>query len=227
MLLIRLVIIFVWCFFSFTALCEHKGQDADSSAIFPFPLTQNMDYADYIFQADGVFTSEECDKIIEYGRSLEVTSGQTGHNEEVSNDDSVRKSKVSWIGWNQETDWIFQRLFDWSVKINNQFYQFDLTGFFEKIQFTEYEAPDGHYTWHSDGGAKEFSNRKLSIVVQLSDPKKYEGGELQFFTGSEVSIEKKKGGTTFFPSYMQHRVTPITKGKRYSLVIWVSGPPFR
>ena len=70
--------------------------------------------------------------------------------------------------------------------------------------------------------------RKLSLVVQLSDPEDYEGGDLEIYTGHEpLVVKKKKGMTAFFPSYQLHGVTPVTKGTRYSLVVWVHGPAFR
>ena len=168
--------------------------------------------------------------IIDLGRSFNLASGKIGEKDitpQESLNFETRKSQIAWIPWNQDTDWIFQRLYEHAINVNNKYYQFDLSGFYEQIQFTEYTSPDGHYTWHTDGGSGSFSTCKLSIVVQLSDPKKYEGGELQLFTDDVQSITKKQGAVTFFPSYSAHRVTPITKGKRYTLVIWVAGPPFK
>ena len=100
--------------------------------------------------------------------------------------------------------------------------------FDENIQFTEYDsAYDGYYDWHIDTGGKELSsNRKLSMSVQLSDPSEYEGGELQVVKETNV-LKKNRGSAFIFPSYLLHRVTPVTKGTRYSLVCWISGHPFR
>lgn len=209
---------------------EHPGYAAEKNQVFSFQLQQLQAYEDFIFLPD-VFTSEECQKIIKLGLSLKLNEAVLGGND-ISQEENIkniktRKSKLSWISWNEDTDWIFQKLYEYAAKVNNIHYQFDLSGFYEKIQFTEYESPDGHYTWHTDGGNKEFSNRKLSMVVQLSNPQDYEGGELQIFTDRVSSIEKKQGAVAFFPSYTPHRVTPITKGKRYTLVVWVSGPPFK
>lgn len=230
MTLFKKSICFVWaCFLLFgdkETVAEHQGQNAENDQVFPFALNNSTNYEDFIF-LEGVFTPEECKKIINLGTSLGLTSGETGHELESNENIKIRKSKISWIHWNEETGWIFQRLYELTLKVNKEHYQFDLFGFYEKIQFTEYTSPDSHYTWHIDGGNKEFSTRKLSIVVQLSDPKDYEGGTFQVFTDDTYSIDKKQGAATFFPSYNSHRVTPITKGKRYTLVIWVNGPPFR
>jgi PKHD-type hydroxylase len=70
--------------------------------------------------------------------------------------------------------------------------------------------------------------RKLSLVLQLSDPSEYEGGELQTMSGpNHCAVDRQKGLIAAFPSYMLHRVTPVTKGTRYSLVVWICGPSFK
>jgi PKHD-type hydroxylase len=75
------------------------------------------------------------------------------------------------------------------------------------------------------------SKRKVSITVQLSDPSEYEGGDLQYFRGGNPdnadTVFKKKGYVFLFPSYMMHRVTPVTQGVRKSLVLWVGGEHYR
>jgi PKHD-type hydroxylase len=79
-----------------------------------------------------------------------------------------------------------------------------------------------------DFGTGELSNRKLSITVQLSDPDEYEGGELQFMVNQNIfTAPKDKGTAIIFPSFALHRVTPITKGSRKSIVGWISGAPYR
>ena len=102
---------------------------------------------------------------------------------------------------------------------------FDLSGFGDEIQYTEYFGENnGHYSWHGDIGPN-VPHRKLSIVVQLSDPEDYEGGELELSAGSYlVDGPKTKGTVIVFPSFVLHRVLPLTSGERRSLVSWVSGP---
>lgn len=86
----------------------------------------------------------------------------------------------------------------------------------------------GHYDWHLDRGGLGIAPRKLSAVIQLSDPNEYEGGDLQLYVGSEpTNIKKQKGLVVVFPSFVLHRVTPVTGGTRRSLVAWLSGPKFR
>jgi len=142
-------------------------------------------------------------------------------------DGKVRRSELNWLDKNQECAWVFERLSHVAAKLNADYFGFDLTGFGESIQLTNYhEARQGTYTWHQDF-AGEIS-RKLSLVLQLSHPNEYEGGELQLLTRKEpISIEKKRGLITVFPAWTLHQVTPVTKGTRQTLVAWVSGPPFK
>jgi PKHD-type hydroxylase len=111
--------------------------------------------------------------------------------------------------------------------MNDQYFGFDLTGMEQGLQFTRYTAPGEHYDWHVDRGHLT-ATRKLSLSVQLNDPAEYKGGELQFkFGGKDETVKKERGMVTFFPSYTLHRVKPVTQGTRYSLVAWISGPPFK
>ena len=107
----------------------------------------------------------------------------------------------------------------------------------ESIQYTEYYASEnGHYDWHQDIGKGELpSKRKVSITIQLSESEDYDGGELLICVGSNGSGQldnnrvcpRGKGVGVLFPSYMMHRVTPVTRGTRKSLVLWVGGSPFK
>ena len=110
---------------------------------------------------------------------------------------------------------------------NNERYWFDVLGFHQELQLTRYSESD-FFDWHLDFGAGEISARKLSMTIQLSDPDEYEGGDLQFMINQKVvSAPREKGTIIIFPSFIIHRVTPITKGTRQSIVGWVSGPPYR
>ena len=115
----------------------------------------------------------------------------------------------------------------------------------ENVQFTEYRK-NNHYTWHQDSCIEPYSDvtnplrygkiRKLSMTASLSDPSKYKGGELQFWlpnptqkSGGKIVTCKEigpQGSIVVFPSYMWHRVKPVTKGVRHSLVMWNLGKPY-
>jgi PKHD-type hydroxylase len=104
---------------------------------------------------------------------------------------------------------------------------FDIFGFQEGLQFTEYNAPSGHYGKHVDN-IFNGQIRKLSVSVQLTDPTKYEGGNIELYLANEPAImTKKQGSLILFPSSVLHAVTPVTKGTRHSLVGWITGKPFK
>jgi PKHD-type hydroxylase len=186
----------------------------------------------------GVFSAAQCDRIVATGGSMAADdAGLEGDGGLVTTDSSVRRSRVVWIPPEPHHDWIYRKLAT-VVRRANRRYQFDLTGFEEDLQFTTYEGPGAFYTWHQDGLDATVGHRKLSLVVQLSDPADYEGGELEFFgwSSDEVPVEVAQGagdsacgrGTVIvFPSFEYHRVRPLRAGVRHSLVSWVSGPPFR
>jgi PKHD-type hydroxylase len=174
---------------------------------------------------DEAFTPEECKKIIEYAEKFEKTAGTVRVNNEVI--PTIRDSNIRWIFSEPEIDWFYQRLADIITRLNENYFRFDLFGFMEGFQFTEYNAPNGHYDKHMDTMYNGVI-RKLSFVLQLSDPEDYEGGELHLHLGCTPTIMKKEQGTVIvFSSHTLHEVTAVTKGKRYSLVGWVTGTPFK
>jgi len=176
----------------------------------------------YIFIND-VFSDKDLQKIIKIGEASKLSKGLTSS----SYNPDIRNSFVNFLYPNNITSWIFERLRSAIVGVNESYFKFDLTSLEQGLQFTRYEAPTQHYSWHIDRGM-DVGIRKLSLSIQLSDPEEYEGGDLELsFGGDPVVAPKQKGLIALFPSYVLHRVTPVTKGTRYSLVCWVSGPPFR
>lgn len=143
----------------------------------------------------------------------------------------VRASQVAWVGAKPELQHIWEKLAVAVAEVNSQFFHFDITGFHEPMQLGLYtESQQGHYDWHTDAAPSDRNvPRKLSMAMLLSDPSEFEGGEFQVKTGNDVAqtLECKKGRAWFFPSYTLHRVAPVTKGVRRSLVLWVGGPAFR
>ena len=151
---------------------------------------------------------------------------------------STRSSMIKWIPNDNSTwDWLYTRMMNMSVEANSALWKFDLRTALEGIQYTEYYASEnGHYDWHQDiGTGKLPSKRKVSITIQLSESEEYDGGQLQLCTGSNgsgqldnnITCPRGKGVTVLFPSYMMHRVSPVTKGVRKSLVLWVGGGHYR
>ena len=171
------------------------------------------------------FTSREIKDIISIGEDYAQSDGTVDDGKTI---DGIRKSKVAWLNNNQRTGWLYERLAFIARNINGQFFDLDLYGFVEDFQYTVYGDDGDHYTWHMDKGGISISPRKLSLVVQLSDPSDYDGGDLEIFTGTTAkTLEKKRGIIHAFPSYVMHRVTPVARGIRKTLVVWVAGPKFR
>lgn len=190
------------------------------STVWPFQLDYVEDWA--YFQ--GAFSPEECAKIIKIGNSRLIGDSRVRGNQVAAD---IRDSKNSWILPGDDSYWIFQRVTDVITDLNFKFFKFELFGFIEGFQFTRYDAPGGKYDQHIDRGLNTWT-RKLSFCLQLSDPKDYEGGDLEMYFGKDPTLPKKEQGyATVFPSYVLHRVTPVTKGTRYSLVAWITGPSFK
>jgi PKHD-type hydroxylase len=174
---------------------------------------------------DGAFTDQELDWLQSQAKNA-TNQGKIGGAVGGINKD-VRRSQVSWLQNSPDTLWVFEKLAQVVSQLNAKHYQFDLIGFGEGLQLTNYDQSEhGMYGWHQDYGLGV--SRKLSMVVQLTDPSEYEGGNLQIMTsGNPINIKKQRGFVAVFPSYIVHQVTPVTQGSRQSLVAWVSGPPFK
>ena len=176
------------------------------------------------------FTSEEIDKIIELCDALPLEKAVIGNRDPSEDYAEIRESKVSWLPLTDDSAWVYDRLAYIARCLNGEFFKFDLYGFSEHMQYTIYDsAVNGHYGWHQDYGTqKPVVPRKLSVVVQLSDPAEYEGGDLEVhISNNVVQVTKQKGLVTAFPSFMLHRVTPVTSGVRKTLVVWVCGDAFK
>ena len=139
---------------------------------------------------------------------------------------SVRSSQVSWLSEDQE---VLGLLWPYVEKANITAFGVNVSSDAE-IQYTEYHSHEGgHYDWHIDvnwDNEEVDLDRKLSVTVQLSDPSEYEGGDFEFSEcpTPDPKHSKLKGTVLVFPSYLQHRVLPVTSGMRKSLVAWFSGP---
>jgi len=180
---------------------------------------------------DNIFTDQEIRRIKVIGKRLGCKQSLVGFGSGKS-DTSIRNCYNSWIKPNEYTNWIFERVSNILLSNNEKFFQFDLT-MLECIQFTYYssemDGDGGHYKSHIDSCYWNLPhNRKLSMVIQLSSPDEYEGGDLLIqgsYNPSVVRKEKSFGIT--FPAFVLHEVTPVTKGERYTLVAWAHGPSFK
>lgn len=177
---------------------------------------------------EDAFSEEELDYIQQHAAIAELP-GEVGRNNKngASVNLEVRRVKVSFKHNDPEHNWVYERLGDVISSLNSDYYQFDLTGFAEPVQLGNYSSKDqGTYNWHVDFG--KGLARKLSLVMQLSSPDSYLGGDLEIQTGNKpVAVARKRGLIAVFPSWVLHRVTPVTEGSRQSLVTWINGPRFK
>ncbi|ABQ69847.1 2OG-Fe(II) oxygenase [Rhizorhabdus wittichii DC-6] len=174
-------------------------------------------------------SSEECDQIIERGLRYAPQTATVGFAKDTRQDDGYRTSVVRWLDTGAEQA-IVARLMSFVVSSNRTNFGVDIVAPFD-LQFTEYHGTSqGKYDWHQDVWLESTRpyDRKLSLVVQLSDPADYEGGAFEFFGLQHPgALFAPRGSLLIFPSWMQHRVLPVTGGIRRSLVSWVEGPRWR
>lgn len=145
-------------------------------------------------------------------------------------DETYRRTNVSWLPQSIENIPLYEKIADVFAEVNKRFFHCNLDGFLEPMQLTKYnEDTQDYYDWHTDMSPDDkYMPRKLSMVLMLSDPKDFEGGELQIKTKRDNdTLDMKKGRAWFFPSYVLHRVTPVTKGIRKTAVLWASGEQWK
>lgn len=180
-----------------------------------------------IFSAPAAFSPQDCAAITAMAAGAGLK--QAGLVRGASSPD-LRRAEIAWLDDMPGAAWVMDRLTGLMAEANRQTYGYDLTDFAESAQCACYRAETaGHFAWHSDIGAGALAaKRKLTLVVQLSDPASYDGGGLEIWPDSHVHhADRAQGTATVFPSFMLHRVTPVTAGLRWSLTLWAHGPAFR
>jgi PKHD-type hydroxylase len=173
------------------------------------------------------FTTEDCARIAAMADAAPAQDAGLTRN---ATDHNLRRADLVWLDEVAEADWVMDRIIALVREANRQVYGYDLTDFAESAQVARYGADrQGHFDWHSDiGDGRLASKRKLTMVVQLSEPSSYTGGKLELMPGAGTVIaDMSQGSATLFPSFVLHRVTPVTEGERKSLTIWCHGPAFR
>ena len=175
-----------------------------------------------------IFTPKQCQMVIDKGMSLKKEEAKVGMNRpEGGLDTKKRITSISWIPFKDMPD-MYRDIEATMLKANNNHFGFDGLKLTEPAQFTHYHT-GGFYDWHMDNdiaGKHEPPIRKISMTLLLSDPSTFEGGELEFMSKGK-SAKLKQGQAIFFASWLQHRVKPVTRGERKSLVMWFGGPPFK
>ena len=205
-----------------------------------------MDLKHQYWYFSAALDEKTCDKIISLGKEKIQKEGNDAEIENGGIEKDIRQSKVCWLN----DQWLYDLLWPYLREANSNAgwnFDFDIS---ESIQFTKYGL-NNFYDWHTDGGSDHnfiYKNdntqietfygkvRKLSMTVNLNNSDEYKGGDFKFNLGPTIKGEntivtceeiKHKGSIIVFPSFMFHTVTPVTRGERYSLVMWTLGKPFK
>jgi PKHD-type hydroxylase len=189
--------------------------------------TEQVDEMIEVHSMPNAFTSFECDRIIASAAKVPADEAllvgrQRDHN--------LRQAELVWLDDVDGMGWVMDRLIELVRKSNKDLFDFDLREFAESPQVASYQSSNGgHFAWHSDiGGGVAAAKRKLTLVLQLSKPNMYEGGNLEVMPSAHVvPANRAQGCVSVFPSFSLHHVTPVTSGERHSLTVWAHGPAFR
>ncbi len=173
-----------------------------------------------------VFTPQECEQIQEMGHRLPLAPAET-HTDEGGKEVDLRGRNclIYWLTekeGGEEWRWVFDRIEQHARMLNDTRWGFDILRP-KRIQYTSYGVGQ-FYAAHFDNGSTETEHRKLSVTVQLTDPGKYWGGGLKFWSMNNPRIAgKNQGAMTCFPSYLMHVAKPVWKGRRDCLVTFLDG----
>ena len=178
---------------------------------------------------DAMFTPKQCQMVIEKGRSLKPQKALVGAGVQGGKTDTKKRvTTISWIPF-KELPEMYKQIETQMLKVNGNHFGFDGMRLTELAQFTEYPK-GGFYDWHMDSDTNfkhEPTVRKISMTLLLSDPAEFKGGELEFMDKGQKIDDLKQGQGIFFASFLRHRIAPVKKGVRHSLVMCFGGPPLR
>jgi PKHD-type hydroxylase len=175
-----------------------------------------------------LFTPEQCQMVIDAGRRQRPQKAQVGMNKPKGGvDTNKRITTISWIPF-KEMQPMYDQINEFIQKANRNHFGFGDIQITEQAQFTEYPE-GGFYDWHMDTDVTmkhEPPVRKISMTLLLSPENQFEGGDLELMApGKKVKL--KQGHAIIFASFLNHRVAPVTRGVRQSLVMWFGGEPFK
>ena len=178
-----------------------------------------------------VFTPEQCKMIIAAGRAEPRNDAGVGKGDKSIKggvvDTNTRTSHISWIPFKKMHE-MYKDIELMMKTTNGNHFGFDGMAINEMAQYTEYPE-GGFYEWHVDNDVNmqhEPPVRKISMTLLLSPESEFEGGDLELMSEGKVA-KLKQGHAIFFASFIRHRVTPVIRGRRQSLVMWFGGTPFR
>ena len=178
-----------------------------------------MEFLSSCWKWDDAVSPEMCDMLLKERATLEEAQAVVG-SDGGKIDPLKRQSTLCWA---KQNHWVESVMYNYALYANEAAGWRYHMGRPEQVQLTSYGV-ESFYGWHEDWAplVKQDNVRKLSVVLLLSDPDDFEGGQFEF--ADQGPIEMKRGTLIVFPSFLRHQVTPVTKGQRYSAVCWVLGP---
>jgi PKHD-type hydroxylase len=181
----------------------------------------------------GYLDPAACQQIIDQGRLMPAKGATLGVAGSDHSDDQYRRSEIRFLYNNHQWSWLYDVLWKTCLQANQEFFNVHITKL-DYIQMAEYDSQYmGEYRDHHDVfwiNGDPVYHRKLTCVVQLSDPSTYQGGDLELIDTSifpDAQELRQQGTIIFFPSFFMHRARPVTEGVRYSLAAWFDGPKWR
>ena len=184
----------------------------------------------YVGETTGpIFSPKQCQMVINKGISLKSEEAKVGMGQKPGGgyNPNKRVTTISWIPFKEMPE-MYRDIEKTMLQANNNHFGFEGMQLTEPGQFTHYPT-GGFYEWHMDNdvlGKHQPPVRKISMTLLLSPENEFEGGELEFMSNGKTA-KLKQGQAIFFASWLQHRVKPVTRGERKSLVMWFGGPSFK
>ena len=184
----------------------------------------------YVVETTGpIFSPKQCQMVINKGISLKSEEAKVGMGQKPGGgyNPNKRVTTISWIPFKEMPE-MYRDIEKTMLQANNNHFGFEGMQLTETGQFTHYPT-GGFYEWHMDNdvlGKHQPPVRKISMTLLLSPENEFEGGELEFMSNGKTA-KLKQGQAIFFASWLQHRVKPVTRGERKSLVMWFGGPSFK
>ena len=209
-------------------LSDNHYMTTDVAARFPIGAPYLTDWATHCTY--DIFGDDEIEAIKNFELALPDYEPATVRKDgdKAAIDHAVRECDVNWLRPNPGNRWFYEKVGHAAQEANSFRWRCELPGFNEPLQYTRYRGEDNHhYEWHMDMGAGRLSLRKISFSLILQNAE--EGGDFEIFTQQQIlTLDKLTvGSLLFFPSYIMHRVTPIIRGERISIVGWLGGLTYK
>ena len=202
--------------------------------MYMLPIIESPIKADFnnFYYFPQVFSNEEISNLDQLvTQNYKFQKGQVGNAELGTLDSTIYNNRnIAYLPPDNNTKWLYEKLEKLVIQANKELFNFSITQVTDLIHYVIYPENGGHLDWHMDVGKLGVNRRKLALTVQLSDPTEYDGGEFEIWFGSKekfITVPRQKGDVIIFPTFLMHRIKPITRGQRKALVFWTGGEPFR